>query len=62
MGKDAFVIGVCAGLLVGVCCVLLGTSIQRRGDERLCRHTIQKNFGVERAEAERLIRRQREEE
>jgi hypothetical protein len=32
---------------------------QHAADERVCRHAIQRNFGVERAEAERLIELER---
>jgi hypothetical protein len=38
---------------------LLMAHRQRIEDERVCRHAIQRNFGVERAEAERLIELER---
>jgi uncharacterized membrane protein len=45
-------------LLFGVCAAFTAVTmigVQRRTDERLCRHTIQRTFGKTKAEAEALM-------
>jgi hypothetical protein len=45
--------------VVAIAAAVMFLERERTVDERICRHAIQRNFGVERAEAERLIELER---
>jgi hypothetical protein len=55
MPKDlvlALLFGVCAAFALVTLSVV---AVQRRADDRLCRHTIQRHFNAEREAAQRMI-------
>jgi hypothetical protein len=57
MNRDA-VSGLLLLLLMGVL-ALIAVALERSEDQKVCRHTIQRNFGASREEAERMIELER---
>jgi hypothetical protein len=49
-------------LTASVLTFMAGAALQSRDDERICRHAIQRNFGVARDAAQSLIDEERKED